>query len=225
MASSYLSGIFGGSPITPLQQHMEKVHACVEQLVPYIEAVLARDLGVQEQQYEAIAQLEREADDIKNALRMQIPNRMFMPIPRSDLLDVLRIQDKIAGKAKDIAGLMLGRKMQIPEVIADDFLIFVKRNIDCCTQACTAINELDELVGTGFVKGVVDLVEDMVVKIDDIEHDTDQMQIEIRAKLFGVEKDLSPVDVMFFYKIIDLTGDLADGAERVGNRLQLMLGQ
>jgi len=225
MASSYLSGIFGGSPINPLQLHMEKVHACVEQLVPYIEAVLVRDFAVQEQQYESIAKLERDADDIKNELRMQIPNRMFMPIPRSDLLDVLRIQDKIAGKAKDIAGLMLGRQMQIPEVIADDFLLFVKRNIDCCTQACTAINELDELVGTGFVKGVVDLVEDMVGKIDNIEHDTDQMQIEIRAKLFGVEEELSPIDVMFLYKVIDLTGDLADGAERVGNRLQLMLGQ
>ena len=98
--------------------------------------------------------------------------------------------------------------MQIPDVIADDFLVFVKRNVDCCTQACTAINELDELVGTGFVKGVVDLVEDMVLKIDDIEHDTDQMQIEIRAKLFNVEKDLNPIDVMFFYKIIDLTGTL-----------------
>ena len=225
MASSYLTGIFGGSPINPLQQHMEKVHACVEQLIPYIEAVIVRDFDVQEQHYESIAQLEREADDIKNALRMQIPNRMFMPIPRSDLLDVLRIQDKIAGKAKDVAGLMLGRKMQIPEVIADDFLLFIKRNVDCCTQACTAINELDELVGTGFVKGVVDLVEDMVQKIDDIEHDTDQMQIKIRAKLYSVEKDLSPIDVMFLYKIIDLTGDLADGAERVGNRLQLMLGQ
>ena len=110
MASSYLSGIFGGSPINPLQQHMEKVHACVEQLIPYTEAVIARDLDVQGQHYDSIAQLEREADEIKNELRMQIPNRMFMPIPRSDLLDVLRIQDKIAGKAKDVAGLMLGRK-------------------------------------------------------------------------------------------------------------------
>jgi len=225
VASSYLTGIFGSSPIAPLQKHMEKVHACVEQLIPYTEAVLARDFIAQERHYENIAKLEREADEIKNKLRMQIPNRLFMAIPRGDLLDVLRIQDKIAGKAKDIAGLMLGRKMQIPEVITDDFLLFVKRNIDCCTQACTAINELDELVETGFVKAVTDLVETMVQKIDDIEHDTDQMQIKIRAELFNIEKDLNPVDVMFLYKIIDLTGDLADGAERVGNRLQLMLGQ
>ncbi len=225
MASSYLTGIFGGSPIKPLQQHMEKVHACVENLIPYMKSVLEKDIDAMHEHYETIARLEREADELKNQLRMQMPNRLFMPISRSDLLDILRIQDKIAGKCKDISGIMLGRKMQIPEGIASDFLDFVNRNIDCVTQACTAINELDELVGTGFVKGVVDLVEDMVQKIDDIEHETDQMQIKIRAKLFEVERELYPVDVMFLYQIIDLTGDLADGAERVGNRLQLMLGQ
>ncbi len=204
---------------------MEKVHACVKELVPCIEAVLAKDLIVLEEQYETIATLEREADDLKNELRAQMPNRMFMPVSRSDLLNVLQIQDKIAGKAKDIAGLMLGRQMQIPELIADDFLLFVKRNIDCCTQACTAINELDQLVGSGFVQGVINVVEDMLSEIDDIEHETDLMQIKIRAKLYDIEKNLNPIDVIFLYKIIDLTGDVADGAERVGNRLQLMLGQ
>lgn len=225
MASSYLTGIFGGSPVKPLQQHMEKIHVCVEQLVPYIESALVKDLDALNQNYETIARLEREADDLKNELRMQIPNRFFMPISRTDLLDILRIQDKIAGKAKDVAGLMLGRKMQIPEPIADDFLMFVKRNVDCCTQALTAINELDELVGTGFVKGIVELVEAMVQQIDDIEYETDQMQIQIRMKLYDIEKDYDPIDMMFLYNIIDLIGDLADGAERVGNRLQLMLGE
>jgi len=225
VASSYLTGIFGGSPVKPLQQHMEKIHVCVEQLVPYIESALVKDLDALNQNYETIARLEREADDLKNELRMQIPNRFFMPISRTDLLDILRIQDKIAGKAKDVAGLMLGRKMQIPEPIADDFLMFVKRNVDCCTQALTAINELDELVGTGFVKGIVELVEAMVQQIDDIEYETDQMQIQIRMKLYDIEKDYDPIDMMFLYNIIDLIGDLADGAERVGNRLQLMLGE
>ncbi len=225
MASSYLTGIFGGSPVKPLQIHMEKVHACVECLIPYFEAANNKDVAGLERHYDSIAKLEHEADDLKNELRMQIPNRMFMPVARTDLLDVLRIQDKIAGKAKDIAGLMLGRQMEIPEPLAEDFLLYIKRNIDCCTQACTAINELDELVGTGFVKGVVDLVETMVEKIHTIEAETDQMQIKIRAKLFSIEKELNPIDVMFLYNIIELTGDLADGAERVGNRLQLMLGQ
>ena len=225
MASSYLSGIFGGSPVKPLQQHMEVVHDCVEHLLPFIEAILAKELDTLEHHYTTIAQLEREADALKTDLRRHLPNRLFMPVSRSDLLDVLRIQDKIAGKAKDIAGLMLGRKMTIPPQITTDYLEFIKRNIDAVSQARVAINELDELVGTGFVKGMVELVESMLHQLDDIEHDTDQMQIRIRAKLFAIENELNPVDVIFLYQIIDLTGDLADGAERVGNRLQQTLAR
>ena len=37
---NYFSKIFGDSPVTPLQNHIDKVVACVEQLPPYFEAFL-----------------------------------------------------------------------------------------------------------------------------------------------------------------------------------------
>jgi hypothetical protein len=37
--------------------------------------------------------------------------------------------------------------------------------------------------------------------------------------------DLNPVDVMFLYHIIDWVGDLADLAERVGARLEILLAR
>ena len=51
----------------------------------------------------------------------------------------------------------------------------------------------------------------------------DAMQVEIRAKLFAIEKELPPVDVMFLYRVIELTGDIGDMAERIGRRLELLL--
>ena len=38
-----------------------------------------------------------------------------------------------------------------------------------------------------------------------------------------MEKELSPVDVMFLYKIVEWVGDLADHAEGAGSRLEIML--
>jgi uncharacterized protein Yka (UPF0111/DUF47 family) len=49
------------------------------------------------------------------------------------------------------------------------------------------------------------------------------MQTEIRARLFALEKDLPPVEVMFLYRVIELVGEIADMAERVGRRLELLL--
>jgi uncharacterized protein Yka (UPF0111/DUF47 family) len=43
MSGSYLSGIFGKSPVQPLQEHMEKVVSCVSELIPFAQAVLDDD--------------------------------------------------------------------------------------------------------------------------------------------------------------------------------------
>ena len=225
MSGSYLTGIFGASPIKPMQQHMDKVFACVSELIPFSEAVLAHDLSAMQVAQQKIADLENDADDLKKELRTHLPNRLFMPVPRRDLLEVLTMQDYVANQAKDIAGLMLGREMKLPAVIADDYLEFVKRCVDACAQARRIINELDELFETGFGDTEIELIESMLKELDAIERDTDTIQVKIRAALFAVEKDLPPVDVMFYYRVIDWTGDLADRAQRVGSRLQLMLAR
>ena len=58
---------------------------------------------------------------------------------------------------------------------------------------------------------------------DRIETDTDAKQAELRAALFEIEDSLKPVDAMFMYKVIELTGEIADMSERVGRRLELLL--
>lgn len=65
----------------------------------------------------------------------------------------------------------------------------------------------------------------MIKTLDDIESDTDKIQVKVRAALFKQEKDLPPVDVMFMYRVIDSIGDLADLSQRVGSRLELMLAR
>ena len=224
-AGGYMSGIFGSSPVDPMQEHMAKVYACASELVPLFNAVINEDWDLVKQQQQKISKLEQEADVLKKTLRLSLPKGLFMPVSRQDLLDVLLTQDKIANKSKDIAGIIVGRKMTLPAVIHEDYIRFVQRCIAACKQAKKAINELDELVETGFSGHEIKIVSDMITKLDDIEHDTDTLQSEIRNKLFKIEKDLQPIDVMFLYKVIEWTGDVADHSQRVGSRLQLMLAR
>jgi len=217
--------MFGTSPVRPLQQHMAKVHACVAELVPFFEAVVDRDLERIGAVQENIVSLEHEADILKKDLRLHLPKGMFLPVSRRDLLDLLTVQDNLANKAKDIAGLMLGRKMTLPESIGPRFIEFVKRSVDASEQAQKAINELDELVETGFRGNEVELVSKLIKTLNNIENDTDVIQVEIRRMLYAIERDLPPIDVMFTYQIIQWIGDIADLAQRVGSRLQLMLAK
>ena len=148
-----------------------------------------------------------------------------MPVERTDLLELLSEQDKIANKSKDIAGRVLGRKIVIPDSLQVSFLAYLERNLDAIQKAAEAINELDDLLETGFRGIEVELVEKMINELDLIENDTDTMQIKIRQDLLDIEADLNPVDVIFLYQIIDWVGELADIAERVGARLEIMLAR
>lgn len=223
--SGYMTGIFGRSPVDPMQEHMAVVYACASELVPLFNAVINEDWESVEQIQQKISRLEEEADVLKKALRLNLPKSLFMPMSRQDLLEVLLSQDKIANKAKDIAGIIVGRRMALPEVIHVDYIRFAQRCVDACKQAKKAINELDELVETGFSGQEIKIVSAMITKLDEIEGDTDHLQSRIRHKIFAIEKELPPIDVMFLYKIIEESGDVADYSQRVGSRLQLMLAR
>ncbi len=223
--SNYVYSMFGGSPMQPLQDHMAQVHLCASELVIFFEAVIDQDTARIHAAQASIVNFEHEADKLKKSLRLSLPKGMFLPVSRHDLLDMLTMQDNIANKSKDIAGLMLGRKMVLPESIAPLFLTYVKRSIDAIAQADTAINELDELVETGFRGREVKVVEKMIKTLNQIESDTDEIQVQIRSVMFTIETDLPPIDAMFIYRIIEWVGELADLAQRVGSRLQLMLAK
>lgn len=221
----YMSGIFGRSPVSPLQEHMAKVYACASELVPLFNAVINEDWESVRRHQQKISMLEKEADVLKKKLRLNLPKGLFMPVSRHDLLDVLLTQDKVANMSKDIAGTIVGRKMTLPDIVHEDYIRYVQRCVDACKQAKKAINEFDELVETGFSGQEIEIVADMITRLDEIESDTDNLQSEIRHKIFDIEKDLPPVDVMFLYRIIEKTGDVADLSQRVGSRLHLMLAR
>lgn len=105
-----------------------------------------------------ISTTEREADSLKREIRLTLPGGLFMPVERTDLLELLTQQDKIANKAKDISGRIIGRKLLIPEAIQEPFKAYLQRCLDAVVQAKQAINELDDLLETGFRGREVDLV-------------------------------------------------------------------
>ncbi len=222
---SHIFSMFGSSPVRPMQTHMAEVQACVSELVPFFEAALAGDWQKAATVQKSIATLEGKADDLKRELRMKLPSGLMMAMSRRDLLETLSMQDRIANKAKDIAGLVLGRQMSFPEEVREPLLDFVRCCVNASAQAQTAINELDELVETGFRGREVELVESMITELDKIEGDTDKIQVTIRAAIFARETELPPVEVIFTYRVIEWIGDLADLAQRVGSRLELMLAR
>lgn len=221
--ANMLANIFGTSPVRPLERHMDVVYRCAKKLRPFINAVIKRDLKRMAEVRSQIEALEHEADNLKKEIRLNMPKSLFMPVPREDLLELLLVQDKIANRTKDVSGVIVGRKMKIPKEISALFLEFVDSNVDAAKQARKSVRELDELFTVGFKGAEVALVSELIEELDQIETHTDEQQTRIRSALFQIEKTLDPIDAMFLYEVIELTGEIADMAERVGRRLELLL--
>ncbi len=221
--ANMLANIFGTSPVVPLEKHIDIAFRCAKQLRAFFSAVISGNWDGAAKARAEIEKLEHDADHLKKEIRLHLPKSLFMPVPREDLLALLLVQDKIANRTKDVSGIVLGRKMQIPDEIAEQFLDFVDRNIDAAKQARKSVRELDDLFTTGFRGAEVTLVAAMIEELDRIETDTDEKQAALRAALFKIEQSMNPVDAIFMYQVIELTGEIADMAERVGRRLELLL--
>jgi len=221
--SNPFAELFGRSPIKPMQEHMARSQQCVATLSEFLDASQSDDWDRAQKAQAEIVRLENEADDLKHNIRAHLPKSLFLPVPRSDLLELLSTQDMLANIAKDIAGLMLGRKMVLPKALSANMGEYLNESIKASEQALKAINELDELLEAGFRGREVELVGNLIQELNRIEHNNDEIQITLRAELFKIEKELPPVDVMFYYKIIDRIGEIADYSQKVGSKLSLLL--
>ena len=223
--SNPIFSLFASSPFLPMQEHMKKVLECVQTLEGFMLAVFDEDWEQAEEHQETINNLEEIADDLKREIRLKLPDNLFMPVSRTDLIDLIGRQDRIANKAKDIANIMLGRNMVIPPTLHTAFIEFLQSSMNVCIKANQVIQELDELLETGFRGFEVKKVEALIFELDDLEDIADSHERDVHQQLFLQESDIDPVHVMFLYKVIDWIGEVANRAQAVGHRLHLMLAR
>ena len=219
------ASLFRRSPFTVLQEHMRVAIQCAEEVPGLFKALAVKDQGEVEKIKDRIFALEEQADEIKNQLREHLPRSLFMPVDRRDLLEVLDMQDSIADVAQDIAGLLVERSMILPERMAEPVVALAEKCVEVCRHSAKIIEALDELLATGFKGQQVSQVNEMIGALNRLEDETDVLGIALSRLLFEHEDQMKPVSIMFWYRLIEWIGDLADYAEKVGNRLRLLIAR
>jgi predicted phosphate transport protein (TIGR00153 family) len=223
--SNPLAGLFGRNPFDALQQHMSAVTETVEHVPSLFRALADKDKKAVKRIKNAICESEARADKVKNKLREHLPKRLFLPVDRRDLLEMLDLQDSIADVTQDIAELLVERKMEIPPDMEEPLLKLVDSCVDVCREAAGLISELDELLALGFGGQEAERVEERVNALNLSEDETDKLEAALTKQLFAIEDQLPPVSVIFWYRLIEWIGDIADYSEKVGNRLRLLIAR
>ena len=217
--------LFGKSPIGPIQEHMQVAEEAASFLPQLVQASIDGDWVRAREIQRLINRAESDADKMKRDIRRNLPRSLFLPVPRGDLLELVAAQDKVANVAKDIGVLVLGRQMQFPDKLQQPLLDFLDACLLATNQCLTAIQELDELLEVGFTGREVKRVEKMLKALDKTEARCDKTATHVRGILFTLEAELAAVDVMFLYRVLALIPKIADVAESVGDRLQIIIAR
>ena len=219
---SLIGSLFGRSPVQPMQAHMKAAAECARAIPSLLEAMAAGDLEGIEVARHTIDELEHRADSIKHEIRSHLPKRLFMAVERRDMLEILDSQDSIADRAQDVAEMASLRGMVTPESLKAPLAALAEAALVTCQQSEAVINELDELIETGFGRHEVARVEEMIAKLNGLESEADHRGEEALRALFKIEDDIG-VGAYYWYEIIGWIGDIADNAERAGNRIRLLI--
>ncbi len=207
--------VFGQSPFVPLQMHMEKVVACIKQVPIILEAYRNNDSKTVESLAEKISKLEHKADQIKHDIRNNLPRGIFMPVDRSRILKILSLQDGIANRAENMAVLLTFKQAKSFDEFDDAFDIFTNKCLETFDIVRNIIEQLDELLESGFGGIEAHKVHDLIDKVSLKEHEADVSQRELVRLLLANEDSVSYGDFFLWTRVIQQISGIADRADNL----------
>ncbi|EMR75675.1 TIGR00153 family protein [Thermoplasmatales archaeon SCGC AB-540-F20] len=213
------------SPFEQLLEHMGKVNECVDILGDGLLRYYKGDFKSFSEITENVSMLEHKADLIKSNLRNHLPNSLFMPVDKGKFMWALREQDKILDHAENLAKMLDMRHTKVPKELQEVFIDHAKLVVKTVKAMEDAVENIRDLVETGFVKREREQTKQFVYKVHDYEWKADQKKYEVTKGIYKLEKRLNSMDMYHLLKIADWVDDIADHAENVADWLRAMIAR
>lgn len=203
-----------------LVQHAEKVCETVGELAQEVQDYLDRKpVG---ERSARVSRLEHEADILKGEVRATLPRSdSFMPVNRSDLLEFIWHEDRIADVAQDAAGLLPLMELDLPaELTAKwrEFPQLMQEGIEIYRQLALSLKELLE---RGFRREAVNRIHDLLNEVNLLEHHVDLLEAEL-IKLIYKQQGLDGFAKYHLIQVLLKLGDIFDHMENAGGRIRIM---
>lgn len=214
-------GLVAKSPFGAYAEMAVQVQACTNLVPDLFEAVYAGDQEKILALAKEISHREHEADVTKTRVRDGMPHSLLLPVDRRDALDVLASLDAIADCAEDVAILFTLRRMEPHEALTQPLRLLVDRVMTTVDKALEIVKQLDDVSRASFAGREAERIRDMIDELGRLEHEADKAQDMLAKALFSIEDEIKPVAVLMWGKIFNKVGDIANHAERTGNRLRL----
>ena len=218
-----LSFLFGKSPFGPLQEHMKTVARAASDLPALFEAFAEGDQAKIAELRGRIAGVEAEADRMKESIRDNLPRKLFLPVDRRDLLDMLEMQDQVANAARGCAERVFEREWDVPTEVGEALHALVLGSVAVVDAAAQAMSRLDELLEVGFAGPEAELARERIAEVVRLKDEDRAAFDRARRALFKNEGELSPLEAILMLQLFDRVADLARFSKKACSRLRLLI--
>ncbi len=216
---STIGKLFGRSPFSQIQQHMDQVSKCIKKMDEAIEAVKSGQFDELDRISSEVSDLEHQADQIKNDVRSRMLKRVFMPIDRAEVLEILSLQDSLADTAEDVCKVLTLKPLPFPDDIKQDFDQFVELNLQAYEVAAAVIGQLDELIESGFGGVEAERIRGLAKDAAFAEHQADRVQIQLLKKLYAHDTDMSVGEFHLWMRVTRVLSRVSNTSENLANRV------
>lgn len=223
MSEKALCGLVARSPFKQLRCQFEQVHGAVQLLLPLLRSALDEDWQRVQLIEQQVRELSQESERVSRDVCLHLPSTLFMPIPRSDVLDLLRAQNSLAHGASEFARLVALGRMRFHPAMQDEIRIHLLRAVDTVAHVMAVVEKVDELLESRFRGHEAVLVQAMINELINIEYSSRQRRDEATIKLLGMKDQLPAAELITLDKLIEYIAGMAAQAKQVGLRLEQLL--
>ncbi len=170
-----------------------------------------------------LSKLEHEADLTKNDIRNHLPKSLFLAIDRSQLLEILAIQDSIADLTEEVGHLLTLKRLTPIDTLYEELQFFFKKNKDAFIEVYHIMKEMDNLLEASFGGIEAQKVKLMIDRTAYKEYESDLIKRRIIKLLFEKSTDLTPADFYQWIKIIEGVGEISHTSEKLAMRVRMLL--
>ncbi len=165
-----------------------------------------------EERVKVVMNHEKEADDRLKNLKFILYRYNLIPDLSTDILELMDSMDDIGDVSKQVLLDLQVEQPKVDEEFIQDFLLIAK----------TSLRAVETLIGGVRVFFTqVKTIEDYISKIYFYESEVDQLEHELKIKIFGKKEDLNLSEKMHLGSFAEKISELSDIAEKIAIKLSV----
>lgn len=173
---------------------------------------------------EKVDKLEQDADDLKVEIRKSYSTLKFVYFDKVDTLFVLHEQDNIIDAVDDVLKmLMMNDVKDLDKSVIENFISLIRIVNESVKIMVKTVDNLLKIAESSFSEIEISKELKEIFEVEKEESKSDMMNVALGKKLYSLKYDMNAVDLFFLQKIALKLGKIADKAERIVEKVRLII--